>query len=117
MTVFFSYRRDALLTWKQRLGSDATYQKLIDIFESIDCRSYAEFVRNIVYSVETTTEGFSDYDEPNLLQPNTYPHSEPSPLLPPKPSTRTLSSCDEFLVINQAAAQDLPEGEICIYHQ
>ena len=50
---------------KLRLGSDATYQKLIDIFENAGYRTYAEIIRNTTSSAEfpSETDDFSDYNE------------------------------------------------------
>ena len=42
-----SCSRGALEKWKQNLGCQATYQKLIEVFESAGYQGYAEFVRNI----------------------------------------------------------------------
>ena len=100
--------------WKQRLGSNATYQRLIDVFERAGYCTYAEIVRNIVTACNVESEmDLSDCDE-SLLQPDTYPHPEPSPPTSPmsKHLTHEFSSCDEYLQINQAAVQDLPEGDL-----
>ena len=99
--------------WKRRLGSDATYQKLIDIFECAGYRTYAEIVKSTVCGDESETDDCSDYDEP-LPQPETYPHLQTCPPSPPTLSPRRLSSCDEYLLVNQATAHGLPEGENCI---
>ena len=106
------YRRAALSMWKQRLGSDATYQKLIDIFESAGYRSYAAVVRNIACSVESH-KGMDDFGECNdfLSQPDTYPHHEPNISLTPKFLTQDSSSYDEYLEINVTPAQNLPQGK------
>ena len=108
-TVFNqSHRREALYTWKRRLGSEATYQKLIDIFECAGHHICAELVRNIILcESENEIDDFSDYDEP-IPQPETYPHVT---LSSPKFTNRKLSSCDEYLLVNQANVQDLPKGQ------
>ena len=106
LTIF--YRRAALHLWKQKLGSRATYQELINIFERAGYNSYADVVRNIVCHTESEMDHFNDYAEP-LPQPETYPHPKPGPSLSRKLSHR-LSSCDEFLQVNPAAAQNIPEG-------
>ena len=95
-----------LIIWKEKLGARATYQKLINAFENAGYRAYAEFVRNIVCHNESETD---DYVEP-LSQPETYPNPKPGPPLLPKLPHR-FSSCDEFLQVNSAAAQNIPEGE------
>lgn len=94
--------------WKQKLGSGATYQKLIDIFKNAGYHAYAEVVRNIV--IHDVEGEIDDFIEP-VPQPETYPILKPSPPSSPKQSMRKLSLCEEFLPVNQAAVQDLPEGE------
>ena len=94
--------------WKEKLGSEATYQKLINIFEDTGYHNYAEIVRNLACH---KIDHFKDYAEP-LPQPVTYPHPKLSPPSSPILSTRRFSSCDEFLEINPTAAQDLPGGKI-----
>ena len=94
-----------LYLWKQRLGSEATYQKLINIFEQADFQNYAEIVRNIICEDESEVEN-SDYDEP-IPQPETYPNVQSNPQPPPTLS-RHISSCDEYILIS---ASDLPKGE------
>lgn len=95
--------------WKQKLGSHATYRKLINAFESAGYNAYAEIVRNIVCHNESEMDDLNDYAEP-LSQPETYPYPKPGPPLSPKLSHK-FSSCDEFLQVNRATAQRLPEGE------
>ena len=34
--------------WKQRLGAEATYRRLIGVFESANYRGYADKVRSVV---------------------------------------------------------------------
>ena len=97
--------------WKKRLGSLATYQELINVFESTGYHAYVETVRNIACHIKDDS---NDYAEP-LSQPETYPQPKPSPPSSPKLATRRFSSCDEFLQINSADAQDLPEGESYSY--
>ena len=96
--------------WKERLGSQATYQKLINVFESAGYLAYAEIVRNIAScGVESELHDFSN-SEDSLSQPETYP--KPNPPLSLKLPTCRLSSCDEFLQVNSGDAQDLPKGKI-----
>ena len=108
------HRRAALQIWKRRLGSDATYQKLIDIFECAWFRTYAEIVRNTVCDAESETDDSSDYEEP-IPQPETYPCLKISPPSSPKLLSRRFSLCDEYFLVNQATTQGLPEGENCIW--
>ena len=91
--------------WKEKLGSRATYQKLIDTFENAGYPVYADIVR----TVESEMDSPKGYAEP-VLQPEPYLQPKPGPLSSPK-LTRQLSPCDEFLEINSADAKDLPEGE------
>ena len=68
--------------WKQRLGSDATYNKLIRIFECAGCKHYAENVKRIIHcqeSYEEICDSDSDEDYFPSPQPQTYPnHEQPS---------------------------------------
>ena len=98
--------------WKEKLGSHATYQKLINAFESAGYHAYAETVRSIACHIEGEMDDPNDYPE-LLSQPETYPQPKPSPPSSPKLSTRhddQFLSCDEFLQISSADAQDLLEG-------
>ena len=97
--------------WKQKLGSEATYQRLMNIFERADFQNCAEIVRSIVCEDESEVDDSSDYDEP-IPQPDTYPSVQSNPPPSPKHSRRT-SLCDEFLLINPATANNLPKGD-CI---
>ena len=102
--------------WKQRLGSDATYQKLIDIFERAGYHTYnyAEIVRNITCDTESETDDFHDDD--TMPQPETYPPFKTSHPSSTKCSERKPSTCDEYLLINPAIAQRLPKGNSIILH-
>ena len=110
ITTFFN-RREALQMWKQRLGSEATYQKLIDVFERASYHTYAEIVRNIVCNTESETD--DSHDDDPVSQPATYPPLKPSPLSSTKCSQRKLSTCDEYLLVNPAIAQRLPKRKKC----
>ena len=61
-----------------------------------------------LYESEALDES-SDYDE-HIPQPETYPNVQSTPRPLPKLSRR-VSSCDEFLLINPATANDLPKRE------
>ena len=50
-TVISAYRRAALEKWKQKLGSSATYNNLIGVFELADYSGYANTVRNIIFGM------------------------------------------------------------------
>ena len=98
--------------WKQRLGSEATYRRLINVFERAGFQNCAEIVRSIVCEEESEIDDSSDYDEP-ILQPETYPKVQLNPPKAPKLS-RHVSSCDEYLLINPAThTNNLPKGEYC----
>ena len=92
--------------WKEKLGSNATYQELINVFESAGYHTYANIVR---CCIESEMDDFNDYTV-HLSQRDPYPHPKLS-LPSPELSTRKFSLYDEFVQINPAAAQDLPEGE------
>ena len=98
--------------WKQRLSSEATYQKLINVFERAGYCTYADIVRNTVCDAESEMDDFSDYEEP-IPQPETYPHLKICPPSPPKLSSRKRSTLDEYLLVNPTTARGLPEGENC----
>jgi hypothetical protein len=84
---------------------------LINIFEQADFQNCAEIVRSIVNEDESEVDDSSDYDEP-IPQPETYPNVQSNPQSAPKLS-RHVSSCGEFILINPATANNLPEGEYC----
>ena len=114
-TSIYSYRREALYIWKRRLGSEATYQRLMNVFERADFQNYAEIIRSIVCEDESEVDdsSSSDYDEP-IPQPETYPNVQSNP--PPSPKlSRCTSSCDEFLLINPATANNFPKGEYSVF--
>ena len=50
LSLSLSLRRAALEKWKQKLGSDATYNNLIRVFEQAEYKDLADFVRNIAGS-------------------------------------------------------------------
>ena len=80
---------------------------MIDTFEGAGYRSYADKVRDIVSDVESR----SNMDQHLPPQPMTYPH--PNPEIPSCNNflrCRSLS-CDEFLQIDEDAAQNLSESK------
>ena len=46
--LFLFTRRAALETWKQRLGSNATYSNLIGVFERAGYQGYADTVYKVL---------------------------------------------------------------------
>ena len=104
--------------WKRKLGSEATYQKLINIFERANFYNYAEIVKNIAckYESEEDDSIASDYDEP-IPQPETYPNVQLTPPPSPKHSRCTSSYCDEFLLVKPATANNLPKGDYVVYYK
>jgi hypothetical protein len=106
----YSYRREALSI---KLGSEATYQRLMNIFERADFQNCAEIVRSIICEDESEADDSSDNDEP-IPQPETYPDVQLNPQLSPKFS-RSGSSCDEYILKNPSSASDVPKGEYCIF--
>ena len=97
--------------WKRRLGSGATYYKLISIFERADYQNYADFVKTIIHVSESETADFKNASHfPWPLQPQTYPHHEPPQNLElPLPD---VSSSEEYIYINAEFREDLPKGTI-----
>ena len=106
MCAYF-FRKEALLIWKQRLGSSATYNKLISVFERAGYKTYADKIREIVHvhGGETDSSGSSEQSS----QPQTYPHLKP--LNPPLPTESLLSETEPYLLIDPAVAKSLPQGE------
>ena len=50
-------RREALGTWKSRLGSGATYRALIEVFFKAGRLDYAEFVSRLLMDVKSSACG------------------------------------------------------------
>ena len=48
ITSTLDFRREALNTWKRKLGSNATYSKLIEVFERAGYKNYADSVVRIM---------------------------------------------------------------------
>lgn len=69
--------------WKQKLGSSATYNNLIGVFERAGYKSYADTVRDIMKNVQTDT------DNSNRNTRNQTPDPEQPlaqlPVFPPEP--------------------------------
>ena len=84
---------------------------MISVFEHAGYRDCAAIVRNTVCDPESEADldNSSDYDQP-IPQPETYPHVKLSPPSSPKLS-KCVPSCDEYLLINPATANDLPESK------
>ena len=51
--VILFLRREALQKWKQKLGTKATYNNLIKVFEQAGYETYAEFVKGLVKNMQT----------------------------------------------------------------
>ena len=70
--------------WKQKLGSSATYNNLIGVFERAGYKSYADTVKNLMKNVEIDADN-SD----RITRNQTPPPSEQSlpqlPVFPPEP--------------------------------
>ena len=84
----------------------------MNVFERADFQNCAEIVRSIICEDESEEDDSSDFDEP-IPQPETYPNAQLNPPPSPKHSRRT-SSCDEFLLINPAIANNFPKGEYSV---
>jgi hypothetical protein len=85
----------------------------MNVFEQADFQNCAEIIGNIVCEDESEEDdsNSSDYDEP-IPQPETYPVVQLNPQ-PSRKLSRRVSSCDEYLLINPATANNLPKGEYC----
>ena len=70
--------------WKQALGLEATYSKLIDVFEHADYRGYADTVRKIVEQIssELTDNSSGDEDFPGSTPPLSSPTLPQLPVFP-----------------------------------
>ena len=102
------------MIWKQKLGSSATYNKLIRVFEHAGYKNYADNVRKIVTvyrNSETDDSSTSSEESFPLPQPQTYPLLKS--LNPPSPTDTELPSHEPetYLLIDPAVAESLPEGE------
>ena len=82
----------------------------MNVFERADFQHTAEIVRSIMCEDESEDDS-SDYDEP-IPQPETYPNVQPT-LQPSLNLSRCVSPCDEYLLINPAAANNLPKCGYC----
>ena len=74
-------RRETLYTWKKRNGSNATYSKLIKIFERADCKNYADEVKRLAHlSKSEDSSGSSGEEHSQMEQPQTYSTQQSQPL-------------------------------------
>ena len=73
------FRRKALSQWKQNLGFDATYRKLMGVFQCAGYKNYADLVNQIAADsdsdMDTDDSSCSDGDYPQ--QPPSYLPQEP----------------------------------------
>ena len=75
--------------WKEKQGSEATYRKLIKIFERAGYKLYADFVRSLVSTCSDQTDKPNDSEDQQIFLP---PSSQPpSPQLPEFPESVTLT--------------------------
>ena len=106
-----NYRREALHTWKNKVGSSGTYQKLSEIFECAGYKNYADSVRRSIQDSKIET---SD-NERSLLsvsQPETYPVFKSANLPQPSIELSETSHCEQVLLVKSAdETKNLPEGE------
>lgn len=97
---FSHYRRAALEKWKQKLGSNATYNKLICAFEQAGYQEYADAIRKLVLQISVNK---TDNSTDEKLFP-TLPECVSQPQLPifPEPAelaqTITLSSATAVFI-------------------
>ena len=102
------------MIWKQRLGSSATYKKLIGIFESSGYSSYADEVRKIA-GVEDDESNESSDDDETVIQHQTYPPVKRHMSLDiPSPAP---TSQERFILIKPDAAQHLPKCKMTQFSQ
>ena len=79
------HRRAALEKWKQKLGSNATYNNLIDVFERAGYQDYADQIRKLSFRG-------SYQEDPSLLHVAQLPPQPPPQPVFPEPSTLELDS-------------------------
>ena len=94
------FRREALILWKQKLGSSATYNELIRAFERAGYKEYADNVRKVVQPQDYDDEmdsSSSDEDCFSSSQPPTY-------LEPSSPVDMQLSKPESYLLMDNPAA-------------
>jgi hypothetical protein len=101
----FYYRSEALITWKRKKGSSATYSKLIEIFEQAERKTYADTVRRIVQLCN------NDFSEEHS-QPQAYPASEPQSLSQVPPAMHSDKSTEVHYVMRKGTP---PEGKFANY--
>ena len=76
--------------WKEKQGSEATYRKLIKIFERAGYKLYADFVRSIVSKCSDQADKPDDSADQQIFRP---PSSQPPlPQLPEFPESVTLTA-------------------------
>ena len=98
-----------MLEWKQNLGFDATYRKLMDAFKRAGCNHYADRVKEIAANSDSDTDDSSCSD-------GDYPLPQPPPYLPQEPhstqfSFQVASSQDEshYVLISPSQVENLPK--------
>ena len=108
MIIPYLHRREALYTWKKRNGSNATYSKLIKIFEQGDCKIYSDEVKRLAHLSESDTDYSSGSGEEHsqVEQPQTYPTQKPKALSQVPPATA--ESTEVYVVME--GKENLKEG-------
>lgn len=108
ITVF---RREALKKWKERLGSAATYGRLINLFQHAGYANYAHFVNHMCeeLSLSLKLPPVADSNNSNqlLLLPAQQPQIPLLPLSSPSPPVQ-----NELLILSENAivAEMVTEG-------
>ena len=111
---YFSLRKAALLLWKQQLGSRATYNKLISVFDHAGYKAYSENVRKFACASDSETDDSSgNEDSFPSPQPPTYPCLKPQDSPTPTELSLPEQSVPEsyYILIHQAVLKSFPEGE------
>ena len=76
--------------WKEKLGSEATYKKLIKIFKHAGYELYADVVRSLVTTCSDQADKHNDSaDQQIFVSPSSQP---PSPQFPEFPESVTLTA-------------------------
>ena len=76
--------------WKEKQGSEATYRKLIKIFERAGYKLYADFVRSLVSKCSDQADNPNYSEDQQIFLPVSLQPS--SPQLPEFPESITLTA-------------------------
>ena len=76
--------------WKEKQGSEATYKKLIKIFEHAGYKLYADFIKSLVSTCSDQADKPNDSADQQIRLSSS--SQSPSPQLPEFPESVTLTA-------------------------